>query len=141
MEQKERIARIVRRAMHGNSEPGPAPDDLWESSSEDEQADAMNIAEHVIAGMRSITSYAQIEAIHEAMRECEELGPATYNDRDGYECATFDDVDVRKCFAKIRAALAGETPEESDERMVRPEDVAPPVVERDNEDSKTTWQG
>jgi hypothetical protein len=54
-------------------------------------------------------TYAQIQAIHEAMRECEELGPATYNDRDGYECATFDDVDVRKCFAKIRAGLAGET--------------------------------
>jgi hypothetical protein len=167
-------------------------------------------------------TYEQIQAIHEAMRECEELGPATYNDRDGYECATFDDADVRACFAKIRAAFAGEAstipdaiserdakltaveavvremeaerdeyesvgdpcggelryfaeklraalacdpferktpgvslyeagreafmraaPEanESDERMVRPEDVAPPVVERTDEDSKTTWQG
>jgi hypothetical protein len=105
-------------------------------------------------------TYSQIQAIHEAMRECEELGPATYNDRDGYECATFDDSDVRKCFAKIRAALAGEVAKvdgveghlihrqtreplegEQDERMVRPEDVAPPVTEREDEDSKITWQG
>lgn len=50
----------------------------------------------------AITSYAQIEAIHEAMREAESV----FNDINvNYE----DDSDAAKhAFAKIRAALAGE---------------------------------
>jgi hypothetical protein len=59
-------------------------------------------------------TYSQIQAIHEAMRECEANGLATYNDRDGYECTTFEALEVKECFAKIRAALAGETPTVSD---------------------------
>jgi hypothetical protein len=136
-------------------------------------------------------TYEQIQAIHEAMRECEINAPATYSDRDGYECMTFEALEVYDCFAKIRAALAGDAFERTTpgvslyeagrvafkgagfippplgdsgginmtipestidmgpgpiveidcERMVRPEDVAPVVTERTDEDSKITWQG
>jgi hypothetical protein len=50
-------------------------------------------------------TYSQIEAIHEAIRECEEselvIVDARFN--------TFASAGVNLCFAKIRAALAGET--------------------------------
>jgi hypothetical protein len=135
-------------------------------------------------------TYEQIQAIHEAMRECEQLVHCfdVIGDTriDGYRTD-----DVRDCFAKIRAALAGDPFERTTpgvslyeagreafkgagfippplgdsgginmtipestidmgpgpiveiecDRMVRPEDVAPVVTERTDEDSKITWQG
>lgn len=142
-------------------------------------------------------TYRQIEAIHEAMRECENER-CEYADRDACPAEHYETKDVRRCFARIRDALAGSDPferttpgvslyeagceafglkrenqgeiqtmpdsitwtrsqtqihfdvrggaavsceSESDERMVRPEDVAPAVTERSAEDSKITWQG
>lgn len=112
----------------------------------------------------SIVRYEQVGEIYQAMRDLEEIKML---DEDGGRIWSGDDIST--CFTRIRAALEGKTPEsnarpfnlyeagregflqaklepaalfdEADERMVRPEDVAPPVVERDDEDSKTTWQG
>lgn len=51
-------------------------------------------------------TYAQIEAIHEAMRELE--GEEISHEALGVTFTHFDSYDVRSCLAKIRAALAGE---------------------------------
>lgn len=60
--------------------------------------------------------YAQIEAIHEAMRECEGERevvdiPTWINAVGGMQATIYHKVDVDRCFAKIRAALAGEVKE------------------------------
>jgi hypothetical protein len=55
-------------------------------------------------------TYAQIEAIHEAMRELEEKEVCDY---EPYAVDSFVADDVHRCLVKIRAALAGEVKDAS----------------------------